>query len=42
MKDLQALFGFHKTPFTRELAECEYFPLTHIDEALEAIRAASY
>jgi len=40
MKDLQALFGFHKTPYTRELAENEYFPLPHIDEALDGVLTA--
>lgn len=40
MKDLQALFRFHKTPFTRELAESEYFPLPHIDSALEGLLKA--
>jgi type II secretory pathway predicted ATPase ExeA len=40
MKDLQALFGFHKTPFTRELSENEFFPLPHIDEALQGLRGA--
>jgi hypothetical protein len=40
MKDLQALFGFHKTPFTRELAENEYLPLPHIDEALDGLLKA--
>lgn len=37
MKDLQALFGFHKTPFTRELSENEFLPLPHIDEALQGL-----
>lgn len=40
MKDLQALFGFHKIPFTRELTENEHLPLPHLDEALEGIRGA--
>jgi general secretion pathway protein A len=40
MKDQQALFGFHKTPFTRELTENEHLPLPHLDEALEGIQDA--
>lgn len=40
MKDLHALFGFHKTPFTRELAENEHLPLSHLDEALDGIQGA--
>ncbi len=40
MKDLQALFGFHKTPHTRELAENEHFPLPHIDEAKGGVLGA--
>ena len=40
MKDKQALFGFHKTPFTRELAENEHLPLPHLDEALRGIQGA--
>lgn len=40
MKDLQAIFGFHKTPFTRELAENEHLPLPHLDNALDGIRGA--
>ena len=38
MKDQQALFGFHKTAFTRELAENEHLPLPHLDEALMGIQ----
>jgi len=40
MKDQQALFGFHKTPFTRELAENEHLPLPHLDEALYGMQRA--
>jgi type II secretory pathway predicted ATPase ExeA len=40
MTDLQALFGFHKTPFTRELSDNEFFPLTHIDEVLQGLFVA--
>jgi general secretion pathway protein A len=40
MKDLLGLFGFHKTPFTRELSENEFFPLPHIDEALKGLLSA--
>jgi general secretion pathway protein A len=40
MKDQQALFGFHKTPFTRELAESEHLPLPDLDEAHDGIRGA--
>jgi general secretion pathway protein A len=40
MKDQQALFGFHKTPFTRELKENEHLPLPHLDEALRGIQGA--
>lgn len=40
MNDWQALFGFYKTPLTRELSENEYFPLPHLDEALKGIRGA--
>ena len=40
MKDSQALFGFHKTPFTRELEDSEHLPLPHLDEALEGIQSA--
>lgn len=36
--DLRARFGFHKTPFTRELAHGEHFPLSQFDEALLALR----
>jgi general secretion pathway protein A len=40
MKDQQAIFGFHKTAFTRELAENEHLPLPHLDEALKGIQDA--
>jgi general secretion pathway protein A len=40
MKDIQALFGFHKTPFTREIGETDYLHLPHLDEALEGIHSA--
>jgi len=40
MKDQQAIFGFHKTPFTRELAENEHLLLPHLDEALKGIQGA--
>jgi type II secretory pathway predicted ATPase ExeA len=40
MKDQQALFGFHKTPFTRELADNEHLPLPHLDEALAGVQGA--
>jgi len=35
--DLRKCFGFHLTPFTRELRLEEYFPLGFLDEALEAL-----
>jgi len=40
MKDLQSIFGFHKTPYTRELSENEHLPLPHLDEALNGIQGA--
>lgn len=40
MKDPQALCGFHKAPFTRELAPNERMPLPHLDEALDGIHGA--
>ncbi len=40
MKDQQALFGFHKAPFTREIAPNERLPLPHLDEALHGIHDA--
>lgn len=40
MNDLQAIFGFHKIPFTRELSEKELLPLTHLDEAFDGILGA--
>jgi type II secretory pathway predicted ATPase ExeA len=40
MKDQQALFGFHKTPFTREIDEKEHLLLPHLDEALRGIQEA--
>jgi general secretion pathway protein A len=40
MKDQQALFGFHKTPFTRELTQNEHLPLPHLDDALNGIQEA--
>jgi general secretion pathway protein A len=40
MKDQQALYGFHKTPFTRELAANERLPLPHHDDALHGIHEA--
>jgi general secretion pathway protein A len=38
MEDILAIFGFHKTPFTRELAENEHLPLPHLVGALDGIR----
>ncbi len=40
MKDFQALFGYHKTPHTRELEGSEHLPLPHLDAALEGIQDA--
>lgn len=37
MKDFQALFGYHKTPHTKELSEKEHLPLPHIDEAEDGL-----
>jgi general secretion pathway protein A len=37
MKDYRSRFGFHATPFTRELATKDRFPLADFDEAIEAV-----
>lgn len=39
-KDLRSHFGFHTTPFTRELLLAHRFPLDTFDEALEAMMQA--
>lgn len=40
MKDFQSLFGFHKTPHTREILPSELFPLAHIENAKKGIEDA--
>ena len=36
--DMHATFGFHKTPFTREVATDDVLALPHLDEARDAVR----
>ncbi|RLA56826.1 MAG: hypothetical protein DRR04_13760 [Gammaproteobacteria bacterium] len=36
-KDLRSRFGFHTTPFTREIAVKDRFPLGQFDEVVEAL-----
>lgn len=37
VQDFRSRFGFHATPFTRELAACDRFSLSFFDEAIEAL-----
>lgn len=37
MKDLRSRFGFHRTPFTREIGNDERFALKEYDDALDAM-----
>ena len=37
MKDLRSRFGFHCTPFTREIGNGDRFPLAQYDDALGAL-----
>lgn len=37
LKDFRSRFGFHCTPFTRELAVKDRFPLSDFDETIEAV-----
>ncbi len=39
MKDYRSRFGFHASPFTREIAHKDRFPLENFDEAIEAVLA---
>lgn len=39
IQDLRSRFGFHTTPFTRELAVQDRFPLQDFDEAIDAMLA---
>ena len=39
MKDYRSRFGFHASPFTRELGIQDRFPLDEFDEAIDAILA---
>jgi hypothetical protein len=35
--DMHATFGFHKTPFTREIEVSDMLPMPHIDEQRDAL-----
>jgi type II secretory pathway predicted ATPase ExeA len=38
MTDLRSNFGFHATPFTREIRTQDHFPLPFFDEALDGLK----